>query len=268
MPVLHGEPELGRGGALRVVGRAVAARGARLLRCFGDDAFQFCIKADANHAPALGLDARPLAERGAVHGRVVRQLGRLDQSGPCLLLGDVAGVQRRAVRGVSAALGGGQHRKGVPLRPGRLVFLKQPGAHHAVHRAARDVRVRVVMFVADVLVRDGAIHPHVGDGIAVAVGAGAPGAGLRLARVVLPSMAGPLRAGPVLAARVAGVQAGRAFFPAGGLTWRAWSSRVLARLVSGRRVVPRRLRGRLGRRSLAPQNIGTVKHGDRLAADA
>ena len=55
---------------------------------------------------------------------------------------------------------------------------------------------------------------------------------------------------------------------AGGLTWRAWSSVDLARLVIGRRVVPRRRVGRVGRRVLSPQHIGTVKHGDRLAADA
>ena len=69
------------------------------------------------------------------------------------------------------------------------MFRNQPGACHARDGAARDVRVIVVVLLADVLVRDGAIHPHVGDGIAVAVGAGAAVAGLRLARVVLASVA-------------------------------------------------------------------------------
>ena len=74
----------------------------------------------------------------------------------------------------AAARRGGQHRKrkGVPLRPGRLVFLNQLGAHHASDGAARDVRMPVVMLLGNVRVRHGAIHPHVGDGIAVAVGAG------------------------------------------------------------------------------------------------
>ena len=129
----------------------------------------------------------------------MRQLGRLDQSGPGLLLGGVAGVQRRTVRGLSAALRDGQHLEGLALRPGRLVFLDHPVADHAAHGAARGVRVRVVVLLADVRVGHGAIHPHVGDGIAVAVGAAAPVLGPRLARGVLASMAGPLRAGPVLA---------------------------------------------------------------------
>ena len=89
----------------------------------------------------------------------------------------------------SAALRGGQHLKRVALRPGRLVFLNQPGADHPVHRPARDVRVIVVVLLGEVFVRHGAVHPHVGDGVAVAVGAGAPVAGLRLARVVLASVA-------------------------------------------------------------------------------
>ena len=159
MPVLYREPELGRGCAFRGVGRAVAVLGARRLSRGGDAALEFGVQADADHAPARGLDARPLAERGAVHGRVVRQLGRLDQSGPGLLRGGVAGVQRRAVRGLSAAFGGGQHREGVARRPGRLVFLDHPVADHAAHGAARGVRVRVVVLLADVLVGHGAIHP-------------------------------------------------------------------------------------------------------------
>ena len=104
-----------------------------------------------------------------------------------------------AALAVSAARRGGQHRKGVPLRPGRLVFLNQLGAHHASDGAARDVRMPVVMLLGNVRVRHGAIHPHVGDGIAVAVGAGV---GLR---AVLPGLARrgrvlrhALNTGPVL----------------------------------------------------------------------
>ena len=55
---------------------------------------------------------------------------------------------------------------------------------------------------------------------------------------------------------------------AGALTWRTWSLRDLARLVNGRAGVPRRCIGRRGRRFVSPENIGTVKHGERLAADA
>ena len=47
----------------------------------------------------------------------------------------------------------------------------------------------VVVVLGYVRVRDGAVHPHVGDCVAVADGAGAPVAGLRLARVVLASVA-------------------------------------------------------------------------------
>ena len=112
----------------RGVGRAVAALGARLLRRGGDGRFQFGVDADAGDASALGLDALPLVQRGAIHGRVVRQLGGLHEPGPRLLLGDVAGVDRRAVRGLSPACRGGQHRKRVAAGPGRLVFLNQPGA--------------------------------------------------------------------------------------------------------------------------------------------
>ena len=146
MAVCHGEPELLGGAGLGCLGRG------------GDDALEFGVKADANHASALGLDARPL-------------------------------VQRRAVRGVATALRGGQLLKRVARRSGRLVFLNQPGAHHASDGAPRDVRVIVVVPLGEVRVRHGAIHPHVGDGIAVAVGAGAPVAGLRLARGVLASVA-------------------------------------------------------------------------------
>ena len=65
----------------------------------------------------------------------------------------------------------------------------------------------VVVLLGYVLVRDGAVHPHVGDGIAVAGGAGTAVAGLRLAYVVLASVAvraawcvlrESLDAGPVL----------------------------------------------------------------------
>ena len=65
----------------------------------------------------------------------------------------------------------------------------------------------VVVVLGYVRVRDGAVHPHVGDCIAVAGGAGTAVAGLRLARVVLASVAvraawcvlrESLDAGPVL----------------------------------------------------------------------
>ena len=84
------------GGAFCVVGRAVAALGSRLLRRGGDEGFQFGVDAHANDAPAFGLDARPLVQRGAVHGRVVRQLGRLHDAAPRPLLRVEAGVERRA----------------------------------------------------------------------------------------------------------------------------------------------------------------------------
>ena len=95
--------------------------------------------------PQLGLDARPFVQRGAVHSRVVRQLGRLHDAAPRPLLGRVAGVDRRTVRGVSAALGGGQHCEGVAAGPSRFVFLNQPGAAHLRHQAPGGVGVAVKM---------------------------------------------------------------------------------------------------------------------------
>ena len=98
------EPELLCGDAsFASCGRAVAALGARLLRRGGDaSAFSSASMPDAGHAPALSLDARPLVQRGAIHGRVMGQLGGLDEPGPRLLLGDVAGVDRRPLRGILA----------------------------------------------------------------------------------------------------------------------------------------------------------------------
>ena len=117
------QPEVVRGCAFRLVGRAVAALGARLLRRGGDGRFQFGVDANAHDAPALGLDARPLVQRCAIHGRVMRQLGRFDEAGPRLLLGDVAGVYRRPLRGVLPECGRGEHCERVAFRPGRFVFL-------------------------------------------------------------------------------------------------------------------------------------------------
>ena len=251
-----GSPKLLGGGAFRVVGRAVAARGARLLRRRGDHGFQFGVDADARDTPALGLDARPLVERGAVHGRVVGQLGRLDEPGPRLLFGYVAGVYRRPVRGALAALGGGQHLEGVATGPGRLVFLNQPGADHVVHAAPGGVGVAVKMFVGQVFVGHGSIQPHVGDGRAGPLGAGAPvpvaRVGLLRAGGVFPPMAGPLVAGPVLAGVWWVVMA-----------WRAWSRLVIRRGVRARRLG----RPRRGCRGLLTKEIQPVKHGHRLAAD-
>ena len=53
---------------------------------------------------------------GAIHGRVVGQLSGLDEPGPRLLLGDVAGVDRRALRGVSPAFGRGEDLERVAFR--------------------------------------------------------------------------------------------------------------------------------------------------------
>ena len=62
---------------------------------------------------------------------------------------------------------------------------------------------------------------------------------------------------------VVGVSIGRlGIAVAGVVTWRAWSSVDRARLVVGRRVVAGRLLGRLARRFVSPEDIGTVKHGD------
>ena len=164
------QPEVVRGCALRLVGRAVAALGARLLGRGGDNLFEFGIEPDAGHAPALGLDARPLVQRGAVHGRVMRQLGGLHNAAPRLLLGDVAGVDRRALCGVSPTFGRGEHVEALALRPGRLVFLDQPGADHVVDAAPGGVGVAVKMLVGQVCVGHGAIEPHVGHRIARAFG--------------------------------------------------------------------------------------------------
>ena len=234
---------------------ASAARSPPSARAFSvavaTSRFQFGVDADAGDASALGLDALPLVQRGAIHGRVVRQLGGLHEPSPRLLFGDVAGVDRRAVRGLSPACRGGQHRKRVAAGPGRLVFLDEPGALHLRHQSAGREWVAVKMCVGQVCVGHGSIQPHVGDGIAGAFGTGAACAVARLgfprARVVFPTMAGPL-AGPVLAGGV--VRAAR-----------AWS-----RLVIGCRVRARRP-GRRRRRVLAPE-IPRIKHGDRLAADA
>ena len=255
-----GSPSSVAAARFAVVGRAVAGLGARLLSRGGDDAFQFCIKADANDAPALGLNARPLVQRGAIHGRVVGQLGGLDEPGPRLLFGDVAGVDRRAVRGVSPALGGGQHFEGVARRPPRLVFLNQPGLLHLRDEPPSGERVAVKMLFGQVFVGHGSIEPHVGDGRAGPFHAGAAWAvarlGLLRARVVFPTMAGPLVAGPVLAGGVV-------------VAWRAWSRLARSRLVIRRRVRARRLgRRRRGRRGVLSKEIQPVKHGDCLTADA
>ena len=245
----------------RGVGRAVAALGARLLRGGGDVRFQFGVDADAGDSSALGLDARPLVQRGAIHGRVVRQLGRLHDAAPRPLLGDVAGVDRRAVRGVSPALRGGQHCEGVALRPDRLVFLNQPGVLHLRHQAPGGVGVAVKMLCGQVCVGHGSIHPHVGDRRAGAFGTGTPGLvarlGLLRAGVVFPTMAGPL-AGPVLGGGVVAVLA-----PC------PWSRLARVRLVIRRRVRARRPgRRRRGRRGVLSKEIQPVKHGGRLTADA
>ena len=150
-----GEPKLLGGCAFRLAGRAVAALGARPLGRGGDGRFQFGVDANAHDAPALGLDARPLVQCGAVHGRVMGQLGGLHDAAPRLLLGDVAGV--------FAEFGCREHSKGIAFRPGRLVFLDEPDADHVVHRAARGVRVGVKMPLGEVCVGHGSIEPHVGD---------------------------------------------------------------------------------------------------------
>ena len=185
------QPEVVRGCALRLGGRAVAALGARPLGRGGDRRFQFGVNANAHDAPALGLDARPLVQRGAVHGRVMRQLGGLYNAAPRLLLGDVAGVHRRALGGVPPAFGRGEDRERVAFRPGRLVFLDQPGADHVIDAAPGGVGVAVKMCVGQVCVGHGSIEPHVGDGRAGAFGTGAPGLVARLgclrARVVFPA---------------------------------------------------------------------------------
>ena len=89
-----------------------AARSPPAARAFSvalaTTAFSSASMRTRGDAPALGLDARPLVERGAVHGRVVGQLGRLHDAAPRPLLRVEAGVYRRALRGVSAAFGGGQ----------------------------------------------------------------------------------------------------------------------------------------------------------------
>ena len=214
--------------------RAVAALGARLLGRGGDNLFEFGIEPDAGHAPARGLDARPLAERGAVHGRVMRQLGGLHHAAPRLLLGDVAGVDRRALGGVSPAFGRGEDRERLPGRPGRLVFLDQPGADHVIDAAPGGVGVAVKMLVGQVCVGHGAIEPHVGHRIARAFGPAAarPVARLGIVRagVVFPPMAGgaclrvgrravagPLLAGPVRARGSSVVRAGFARVRAGSV---------------------------------------------------
>ena len=140
----------------------------------------------------------------------------LTMPGPRPLLRVEAGVYRRAVRGVSAALGRGQHLEGVALRPGRLVFLNQPGLLHLRHHPPGGERVAVKMLFGQVCVGHGSIEPHVGDCRAGPLGAGAPGpvarVGLLRAGGVFPPMAGPLVAVPV---------------PAVGwwvvMAWRAWS---------------------------------------------
>ena len=213
--------------ALRSIVRpAVAALGARLLGRGGDNLFEFGIEPDARHAPTLGLDARPLVQRGAVHGRVMGQFGGFHQSGPRLLLGDVAGVDRRALCSVSPAFGRGEHVEALALRPGRLVFLDQPGADHVVDAAPGGVGVAVKMLVGQVCVGHGAIEPHVGHRIARACGPAAARPVARLgvvrARGVFPPMAG----GACL--RV-GLRAGFARVLAGGIILAI--PRILARPV-------------------------------------
>ena len=66
---------------------------------------------------------------------------------PRLLLGDVAGVDRRALGGVSPAFGRGEHGEAPALRPGRLVFLDQPGADQVIDAAPGGVGVAVKMSV-------------------------------------------------------------------------------------------------------------------------
>ena len=222
--------------------------------------FQFGVKADAGDAPAVGLEARPLVQRGAVHGRVVRQLGGFHQAGPRLLLGDVAGLDGRMLAGLAAEVGGGQDREAVARWPLRVVFLDEPRADQVIHRAARGVGVAVKVVVGQVGVGHGAIQRHVRHGLAFAVGdRAARGVAIAVlrARRVFPPMAGGagLRVGPLAAGRL---------LPGPAVTWRAGSSRDLARQV----LVPCRRLGRRGRRRvLSPEQIGTVTHGDPRPAD-
>ena len=113
---------------------------------------------------------RPLVQRGAIHGRVMGQFGGLHDAAPRLLLGDVAGVDRRVLCSVSPAFGRGEYLERVAFRPGRLVSLDQPGADHVVDAAPGGVGVAVKMLVGQVCVGHGAIEPHVGHRIARACG--------------------------------------------------------------------------------------------------
>ena len=170
----------------------------------------------------------------------------LHNAAPRLLLGDVAArVDRRALGGVSPAFGRGEHFEALAGRPGRLVFLDQPGADHVIDAAPGGVGVAVKMLVGQVCVRHGAIEPHVGHRIARACGPAAARPVVRLgvvrARGVFPPMArgACLR---VVRARVARVRA-NGFVLA--------IPRILARPVILHVVVPRRLGGRASGRRLA-----------------
>ena len=106
----------------------------------------------------------------------------------------MAGVDRRALGGVSPAFGRGEDLERLAGRPGRLVFLDQPGADHVIDAAPGGVGVAVKMLVGQVCVGHGAIEPHVGHRIARAFGPAAarPVARLGVVRagVVFPPMAG------------------------------------------------------------------------------
>ena len=183
---------------------------------------------------------RPLVQRGAIHGRVMGQFGGLHDAAPRLLLGDVAGVDRRVLCSVSPAFGRGEYLERVAFRPGRLVSLDQPGADHVVDAAPGGVGVAVKMLVGQVCVGHGAIEPHVGHRIARACGPAAARPVARLgvgrARGVFPPMAGG-----------ACLRSGVARWPA--RSWRARSARVRA---SGFILaIPRILARPLGRAFLA-----------------
>ena len=229
------QPEVVRGGELRLV----APRGRRPRRAPSRSRWRRSAFSSAS-MPNAARRARPLASMRARSSSAARYTAvSWDSSAgftmplhvccsgtwPASTAARCAASRPRsvAVRTVNA----------VAFRPGRLVFLDQPGADHVVDAAPGGVGVPVKMLVGQVCVGHGAIEPHVGHRIARAYGPAAARPVARLgvvrARGVFPPMAGgaclrvgrravagPFLAGPVRARGSSVVRAGVARVRAGG----------------------------------------------------